>query len=41
MNESVLRHEANLRQMQSYLESPLTIVSRNNFALKGFFLYEA
>jgi hypothetical protein len=37
MNESVLRHEANLQQMQSYLESPLTTVSRNNFGIKRFF----
>jgi hypothetical protein len=37
MNESVLRHEANLRQMQSYLESLLTTVSHNSFAIKGFF----
>jgi hypothetical protein len=37
MNESVLRHEANLRQMQPYLENPLTTVSHNNFYIKGFF----
>jgi hypothetical protein len=37
MDESVLRHEANLWQMQSYLESPLTTVSHNNFVIKGFF----
>jgi hypothetical protein len=37
MNESVLRHEANLRQIQSYLESMLTTVSHNNFAIKGLF----
>jgi hypothetical protein len=37
MNESVLRHEASLRQIQSYLESLLITVSHNNFAIKGLF----
>jgi hypothetical protein len=37
MNESVLRYEANLQQIQSYLESLLRIVSRNSFAIKGLF----
>jgi hypothetical protein len=35
LNESVLRHEANLRQIQFYQESPLTTVSHNSFAIKG------
>jgi hypothetical protein len=37
MNESVLRHEANLRQIQSYQKSLLTTVSHNSFAMKGLF----
>jgi hypothetical protein len=36
MNERVLRHEANLRQIQSYLESLLTM-SHNGFTIKGLF----
>jgi hypothetical protein len=37
INESVLRHKVNLRQLQSYQESLLTIVPHNNFAIKGLF----
>jgi hypothetical protein len=37
MNESVLRHEAILRQIQSFLESLLTTVSHNSFAIEGLF----
>jgi hypothetical protein len=37
MNESVLRHKANLWQIQSYLESLLTTMSHNSFAIKGLF----
>jgi hypothetical protein len=36
LNESVLRHEANLRQIQFYQESLLTTVPHNRFAIKGF-----
>jgi transposase-like protein len=35
MNESVLRHKANLRQIQFYQENLLTTVSHNRFAIKG------
>jgi hypothetical protein len=41
LNKNVLRHEANLQQIQFYQENLLT-VSHNRFAIKGgFFLYEA
>jgi hypothetical protein len=36
LNESVLRHEANLWQIQFYQESPLTTVPHNRFSIKGF-----
>jgi hypothetical protein len=35
MNESMLRHEANLRQIQFYQKNLLTTVSHNIFAIKG------
>jgi hypothetical protein len=34
MSDNVLRHEANLRQIQFYMESLLT---HNGFAIKGLF----